>query len=301
MYRVLLAVMFAIPGCMAMAQTSQPATEPAGLLPSEVLVAAMACGYRPVVEETKAGRVNWTRGYITVSGVGKAKGHSGQDAAMARRAARVVAARNSMLTAGGLRVGADGRFANLREGAVSLDGTLKGFEEVSDKFDPATRTAEVMLRVPLYGPSGLLSVTGISAVHASRRWVWPANSVSAPEVQAVIIDARGLNYQPTLLPALITADGRTVFDSGDLPADGVASRAMAIYLAAPGARTKLFGAAPPLPALMGISDVLVVRPAGMLAERPNVLVVTGEELQKFAAHPSALEAMKQGRLIIVTD
>ena len=152
--------------------TDEPAADDAAEQPAEddaeevgldgdAVVEQLGEGFAPTVEALTDGEINWTTGHVTVSGESQAEGDTAQDIAMAKRAARLVAARNAILTIAQVRFGGGNLLGDVVSGEMSVDAVLEGFEEVSAEFDEDTHVATVVLRAPLCGASGVINLDGV--------------------------------------------------------------------------------------------------------------------------------------------
>jgi hypothetical protein len=215
--------------------------------------------FQPLAEPVPGGLIEWTRGSVVGEGRGIARGAAPQDALMARRAARLLAARNALLVAGGVAVGPGGSFRDVADGTIRLDAVLRDFHEIRNDFDPASRTAVVAVRLPMYGARGIVRIADLGLRPAKRQWPWSATgdapSADAPSPDApspdapptspgatspppggtaapklIVLDLRGTGYAPALLPRFLTPDGQCVFDAADLGAEELAWRPAATHV-----------------------------------------------------------------------
>jgi|GEM_PF-6930471 len=209
---------------------TQPASRPAPPAKQTIeLLNKAGADFTPVVEKVRGGQIDWTRDSLRAVGTGKARTASGQDIAMAKRAARLVAARNALLAIGGVRVGPGGKAGNLRTGRVNVEGVLKHFQEVSSTFDAKSRTATVVLLAPLHGAEG--SVTAIAQyppVEADRARM--PEGVMEGEATVVVVDARGMGLKPCLLPTMRDAEGRLIYSAAARPAAERKAQPAALWL-----------------------------------------------------------------------
>ena len=217
------------------------ATQPVGDASPTLTAVAGALGakFQMAVDNLPGGQINWTTGQVVVVGTGRAKSDSPQDIVMAKRAARVVAARNAILAMRGVRAGREGAFKNLREGEISGEGVLRCFSEKSDTFDKSTSLATVTLLAPLNGistltlmkPQGGVSVfelAGLRRVQAPRPTpdLTAASGADAapsaegdahnflPTSETFVIDARGTGLVPSAILTVIRKSGPDGNDSG---------------------------------------------------------------------------------------
>lgn len=276
---------------------SQPATTQAATTGPADVLATLGRGFVPVVEKLPTGEIDWTRGELVAVGIGKAQGTGPQAAAMARRAARVVALRNAALLSAGIRAGPGAELKNFRGGVLRVESAVRGFEELSSQFDRATGTATVKLRGDLFGLGGLVGLGGLELkgpARAARRLVMQRG----PRLDLIVIDARGTEFAPCLWPRLALADGGVLFGATDVARDALPARPTVLYAAAERGPTPL---EPGVVRTGPDTRMLVLRGSGILHKTTGTLVLPAEEYLKLAFHARAYELMKAGRLVIVVD
>jgi len=196
----------------------------------EALAKALRTGFEPAIERVSGGEIDWTAAEATAVGTAKVAGEGAQAVAMAKRASRLIAARNAALVIAGLRPGPDGRVKNLKTGRISVDAVLAHFSQVYQKHDARKKTVTTKIRMPLYGVRGVVQLLGVSFARSDKRWEWPPEGVGAGRADVVIIDARGSSFQPSVVPRIVTANGRCVFAGGDLAKAKLADRPAVAYV-----------------------------------------------------------------------
>ncbi|HDZ22352.1 hypothetical protein LCGC14_0204000 [marine sediment metagenome] len=293
---------------LASEPTTQPATAPttaaATTQPAIAAVAErMGEGFAPLVETLGHGQIDWTAGTVIATGTATGRGSGGQARASAIGAARLVAARNAILLLAELRTGAPGRIRALRSGRISVDAVLKDFTELDRSYDEQTRQATVRLQASLLGARGVVSLTGVAASESARAWDWPDN-VDVDEdtaVNGIVIDARGVELAPALLPIILTIDGRRVFG----PVDRRDRQTMVTYVSArvlqeskPGERNKQASLA--AAARRVFSRPLILRHAAGAKRRSlSTLILSAPAEQDLAQHPEARRLFLTGRVIVI--
>jgi len=281
------------PGGETATQTASP-TQPAKKQPDTIAVATEATGatFSHVVGKVKGGRIDWTRGEVLATGTGKATGTGGQSAAMAKRAARAVAARNMALLLAGIPVGPGGRFANVRRGRLRVDAVLTGLREVSSRFDAKTRTATVTLAMPLHGAKGMLVAGRLQLTRAKERWRFGAHYALIGEPSVIIIDARRVRFGPVVLPRLVTRSGQVVFDASDVDRSVLLARGMTAW-------AKLPAKAPLAARAKAGHPAVILTPDD--GKNRGVLVLDRDDLQALRVYSGTRHVMRQGRVLIVVD
>lgn len=176
-------------------------------------------GFKAHRRPAPGGRIDWGRGLLIAEGRSKAKGVTPQDRAMAARGAELIAARNAIALANGIPIDAEGRFGNVRDGAVHVRGVLRGHKRVSVDWRPNRNPPECIVRlsVPLWGVKGVASVLyearRRSATAVAMRYRLIEGDVDVSD-EVLVIDARGLGVEPCLFPAVVGPDGNVLYDVG---------------------------------------------------------------------------------------
>ena len=179
---------------------------------------ALPQGIQPHLRTVRGGRIDWANGLILAEGIGKARGRTEKDRLMAKRSGEVLAARNALAMALGLRIDGGGRFADLGFGEVHLRGVLKGHKIVSVDWRPnATPPACVVtIEAPIWGAKAVASIASAGAVRKALRRRRPR---LAPEKvgqrvaeEILVIDARGLKVEPCLFPMVEEQGGAVLYD-----------------------------------------------------------------------------------------
>ena len=280
--------------------------------------------FRPCVRAVPGGLIEWTSGSVVGEGRGLAKGNMPQDGLMARRAARLVAARNALLAAGGIDVGAGGTFRNVPAGTVRLDAVLRDFQEIRSDFDPATRTATSAVRIPLYGARGVVRIAGLNLRAVARTWDWPAAPpAEAGEAKMILLDLRRTIYAPALLPRILAPDGRCIFDAAELGEDELAWRPAAVHVVyAPAtSRPPREGVLPPEP-IAGAAPIFSEQTPGAFeafeesvgqtfssrplvltrcraGSQPGTIVLSEKAALRLHTHLQTRELLRAGKVVIV--
>ena len=192
----------AIAGEPATAPTSAPACAatraalPAGVLTAEeVYKAAGRDMPNSVVEEREGGYVDWACCRVVAVGVGHSRGNSASDVAMAKRAARLVAARNALLLLDGIQAGPGEVFPGMSQGHINVDVVLENFQELVGDYDPQAHLATVRLAwdfQPGACPLGRLMFLARAA---------------DPEIRRLAVVSLGKSHDPAAVAVLHEAAG----------------------------------------------------------------------------------------------
>ena len=143
---------------------------------------------------------------------------------IALRAAQVDALRNLLEITQGVQVDSVTSIKDFTVGSNVIDtqvsGLVKGAEVLDHQYLPDGR-AEVRLRMPLYGRSAKIIIS--LAMAKTPAAPVPSESLSAPSVKilaspsapvvytGIVIDARGIQARPAMLPRIFDEDGREVY------------------------------------------------------------------------------------------
>ncbi len=197
---------------------------------------ALPAGFAPHLRTVNGGRIDWGTGFILAEGKGIAPRNTERDRLMAKRAAVVVATRNALLIANGIRIDADGRFSGIRNGRVQLRGVVQGRQILSTTWRPNRDPPEcvVTVRVPLWGAAGIASLVHArqrrkaAAMRATRIALARGGSVDEDEI--LVIDARGLNLDPCMYPTVRDDRGAVLYDLAAMTVAGAVVRAPLQYV-----------------------------------------------------------------------
>jgi hypothetical protein len=277
----------------ALHSQTQPSTAPAASQPADWAVSAMReLKLSPSVEpltipadagERAVGAVNWTSGQVLAVGQAKLKAATGQQLEMAMRGARLLAARNAVLLAGGLRVGPGGKVEGVRDANVDVEATLKDFREVSSDYDHVTNSAVVKLQAPLYGAKGVIRLSAPAAGQKGASFAWPARGEAAHTL--VVVDARGTAARPCAMPRLVDSHAAVLLSAADLPAGQLGRRSMVVW-----ASGSPDGA---------VAGTLVVA-AKADAKSPGELVLDDAAVARLAQSANARDLLREGKVIVIT-
>ena len=170
-------------------------------------------------EKIGKGQVNWTAGYIEAVGVGIAPD---KDAGIvearpaAFRAARTEACRNLLETAMGVWVDSTTTIKDLAEGSdiihTQLEGLIQG-SQVADQEYGSDVTAQVTLRIPLYGNLSQIMIPRVMKQKKSGQPFGAASAVERASCISLVIDARGIGARPAMLPGIRDKNGREISEA----------------------------------------------------------------------------------------
>lgn len=294
--------------------TAKPPTKQEEKFTGQDVLKAMGKGFKAAVERVPGGEIDWTRNLVIASGTAKATGADNQAVAMARRGARLLAARNAVLLSKGIRVGPGGRFPQIEQGRISVDAVVKGLRELSWKFDRKAMTVTVTAGVPIYGAEGIVRMTEITFAKHARAFVWAAVNVAGGQADVVIIDGRRTGFLPCLAPQITTSSGELILSAAQLSLGEFRKRGTVVYVRStrkargPGgiAKNILAQAGRTDPALAAAAKRAYKNPLMLQADKSpqnsrGTLVLTTVATRTLIMSGGARDLFRSGRVIVITD
>ncbi len=274
---------------------------------------AMGKHFRAVVEKVPGGEIDWTRNLVLASGTAKATGSGNQAVAMARRGARLLAARNAVLLTKGIRVGPGGKFPQIKQGTISVDAVVEGLRELSWKFDRKAMTVTVTVGVPIYGDDGIVRMTEITFAKPAPAFVWAAVNVAGGQADVVIIDGRGTGFLPCLAPQITTSSGDVVLSAAQLGLGQFRKRGSVVYVRSTRkpkgrggiAKNILVQAGRTDPAIAAAAKKAYKNPLMLQADKspqnsPGTLVLTTVATRTLIMSAGSRKLFRSGRVIVIT-
>lgn len=197
-----------------------------------------------VKQETKTNIVNWYKGSdsdIIADGIGKS---GGKGMAMARMAAIMDAQRNLLGIIKGVQIDSDTLMQDLMIESDTvkrnISGLLRG-AQILEEYEINDEEYYVKMRVPLYGATDSLASIIMPEIRQSKE-VEPFPEVNNSELTeseiqdiknagytGVVINANGLNMDPTFSPVIYDTEGREIYGVENLDYDKVVSEGMVDY------------------------------------------------------------------------
>ncbi len=276
--------------------------------------------FEPIIEETDRASINWTTGEILASGTARIGGYSRSAMLKAKRAARLIAARNAVLALHDLRPGTDGRFTNLKTGNISAEVIVKHFKVKSGKLNRKQRTYTTTMSLPIHGISGAVSTLGLQSSTPAGDMIF----VGEGDADVIIIDARLSRFKPCATLTIKSATGRVLFSAANVPANERMTYRPAVYVYRKHGRkinpkTKFVYGRPIVMAQnlakkTGQPEAKLERITGKMFKKPLILnavpnskapdgtVVVSQLVQReLMTHGEARELLRKGKVIVVTD
>lgn len=283
----------------AAARAETPATQPA----SELTAAALGKDFRPFVQKTAMGEIDWTAAKLRAVGSATAAGKAPADVAAARQAARQAAANNAVALMNSIRVGPSGYYMDIPHRPLTAQAVLADCKDVAVRFDAAKAGATAEIRAAFHGVEGIV---GRRHVYSSvgPDWVSPAARAGAETVDALVVDARGSGYKPCLFPRILTWSHACCFDGIWLRRDDPSRANRPLWVVhAPSAASAAAKLAP-LPATIPFGrgrKALVVRATAGADRLTGSLVLDASGTQALSRFAGVAEALALGEVVIVTD
>ena len=197
-----------------------------------------------VKKETKTNIINWYKGSdsdIIADGIGRS---GGKGMAMARMAAIMDAQRNLLGIIKGVQIDSDTLMQDLiiESDTVkrNISGLLRG-AQIIEEHERDNEEYYVKMRVPLYGSTDSLASAIMPEIRKDKtKQPFPnvaESELTEAEIQkiksasytGVVINADGLNMDPTFSPVIYDTEGREIYGVENLDYDKVISEGMVDY------------------------------------------------------------------------
>ena len=267
-----------------------------------------------LIEKEVNGWVNWSSGRLVAKGIGipSSSGSASVGRAMAGRAAKAVALRNLLEIVKGVRMDSTTTVKNYvvesDEIQAKVSGLVKNAREIKRALFP-DGSVEITLSMELWGDHSLLSSLGTfsnstpfsNPDHASR---------DSSGYSGVILDARGLVLKPVAFPSVLDPEKKAILPlkvkeqlkgqswggaqyfmlKDSLPLSNIWSK----HSVADKQETK------PVLKRVGPRPLLIkgLAKAGFFK---SDIIVSGNDAKKIRDDKNLMQALREGRIIIVTD
>lgn len=259
-----------------------------------------------VLELSKDGWIDWTAGRVyawgrilDISPLG-----NGRDEGQEKMAATLEARQTMRTILGGLRVDAEG-YLSQGEGRRELIGMLSdGARKIQDRARRG-RYLEAKVEVLFYGLSGLASaILGTADSAEPREDNPPQERKPGKAPTGVIIDARGTDLRPALLPRILAPDGRVLWSNEQMDPLTLTSRGLAAY----GKVRRTAGPEPsetdwrahPILSRVGRRPV-ALRAQGTAGSLQADVVLERESAEQLEGNEALRELLSRARLVLVVD
>jgi hypothetical protein len=197
--------------------------------------AQLAGTVHDVIEPVRtSGKINWTTGVISASGIGTPPAqqpNTAQGRTMAEQAAHVVAYRNLLEAIKGVRIDATKTVENFMVESeiirTGVSGIIQG-ATVMDKKYTNDGSVEVTIGMRIAGAlADMLLPKNTSSMEQSHP------SVNANLYTGLVVDARGLGVRPAMAPKIMNEDGKEIYGVDYVGRDFAVREGMVEYIKDP--------------------------------------------------------------------
>lgn len=180
------------------------------------------------------GYIDWTYGYAYVPGLGLEPGIGPQQTLKAKRAAEVVCHRYAIELLSELALAENMNLdSQIAEDIYSrsLKDSERIQEDTQKKLDQKLTVATMRLKIPLFGPSGLMH--HLYSFYENRHQSEPFLGEFGTEesYSHLVLDARGKRLNPAFFPKIRTTSGAVLFDFSTVNQSTIQERGAVIYVA----------------------------------------------------------------------
>jgi len=194
-----------------------------------VLVAGYSGELLPLIEKKTNGSINWTLGIIQAVGIGKPDETGSTQQLDAKEKALYHAKNNArrhlIAMVRNIRIDSHRVVASIADTNYSISAKINEMVFKTPEIEKlrkyrADGTVEVHMKIGLYGglsqlvlPDEIQQIEPLKTVRKIRKpSIQQAGESSAPEIfTGLVIDARGIDLKPALVPRLLDENGQEVF------------------------------------------------------------------------------------------
>jgi hypothetical protein len=191
--------------------------------------AGSAAELLPLIERQTNGSINWTRGIIQSVGIGKPDETGSTQKLDAKMKALYHAKKNArrhlIAIVRNIRIDSHRVVGNIADTNYSISAKINEMAFKAQEIEKlrkqrADGTVEVHLQIGLYGglsqlvlPDDIQQIEPVRPVRKVREpSIRQTGETSAPEIfTGLVIDARGIDLKPALIPRLLDGNGQEVF------------------------------------------------------------------------------------------
>jgi len=239
------------------------------------------------------GKVDWTTGLITATGIGAppaSADNPAQTRGMAERAAYVVALRNLLESVKGVRVDSTTTVENFIVAndtvRTQVSGMVQGATILNKKYI-SDGSVEITLGVYLRG-----AMTDTLLPKGAGIPLSAASPSAAIAYTGLVVDARGLGVRPAMTPRILNEDGKEVYGSARINRDYAVREGMVGYLKDPAAAQ----------ANPRVADrPLVLKAMKVTGENRVDLVVSNADAAMLQSASQNLSFLEKCKVIILVD
>lgn len=267
-----------------------------------------------LIEQLPTGCINWTHGVVTAKGVATpqpAKNH-GFDAKFSEYAnerARQQAVQNVLQTV--IRVRMDDR-SRISDCINAKDSIRTEVEEMAasakilQTVNLPNGGVEVTVQMDLYGgfaqlllPAAIRQVEPIKPLNATVDVSEPEttaaqndDAIESEVYSGLVVDARGIGAQPSLVPVLMDESGNEVYSPAFVSREFAVQKGVCQYI-------RKIDAASPLPRIA--PKPLLVKGLRTISDGSCDIVISNADASKLHGTSSHLGFLKQCRVVIIMD
>ncbi len=268
-----------------------------------------------LIEPQANGTVNWSSGSLVAKGIGIPPEESSSSSAanaMAARAAKVVALRNLLELVQGVRVDSTTTVNNYMVQFDVIQTRVKGVVRNAQETKRAVfpdGSVEVTVSMELWGDHSLLS--SLSPLNERNRSSGRDSSEqNAMGYSGVVLDARGLSLNPVAFPSLLDPERQSILstDENQRLKGQIRGGAQYFKLKESLLHSRIWGRYFVLdkketgPSLKRVGPrPLTIKGLSKAGAFQADIIVSATDAQKIREDESLLQALRNGRIIIVTD
>ena len=265
---------------------------------------------QPLIEQKNYGSINWTRGLIQAVGIGKPEETGSTQKLDAKVKALYHAKRNARRHLTGIvraiRIDSQRDVASIADTNYSISAKINEMVFKAQEIEEARKhrgdgTVEVHLQIGLYGglsqlvlPDDVQQIQPVRPVLKVRKpSIQQTGETSAPEIfTGLVIDARGIDLKPALIPRLLDGNGQEVFGAPYV------SREFAVQWGAGGYAVDI-KASRNNPRIG--NNPLIVKGLRTLEPGHSDIVISNTDAAKLLSSSEHLSFLKECRVLIVVD
>ena len=260
------------------------------------------------MDKIDQGNINWSAGYVEAVGIGALPDNVIKKInarPVALREAKKDALRNLLEITKGVQVDSAKavKAFTVRDNVIDtqVNGLMKGAEVADYQYMPDGR-AEVKMRIPLYGnlariimPLTMAKPSTVTALNEAA----PAPIAKAPSAQfvsvvytGVIVDARGIQARPAMLPRIFDENGAEVYSLSKVDIEYATKEGVSGYtrdLTAAQTNQRI-GANP-----------MTVRALGISGTGISDIIIGNADAQNIRLSAKSSSFLKQCKIMIVLD
>jgi hypothetical protein len=223
--KIIITIIFVLMILQCVPRTVVQIESPSSRIGPEMFLKPVApiAGYGYVVDTVGNGEIDWGTGIIHAKGTGVIDPNNPNEAQarlMAQRAAIIVAQRNLLETAKGVRVTSETVVENYMAKSdliyTRVDGVVKGAKLIGEpRYDKEQGIVEVELMISLYDKKGLSDAIIPPVITPDTyKDLTPETKTLLQKYSGIIFDASGTGLKPSMFPKIYDENGDLIIDTG---------------------------------------------------------------------------------------